>query len=191
MKQEINNLTSEKGFIQKELKSLSELLESKNALIEEYKKKVTSSPSRGEALKEIESKIDNQNIKLIEELKSQLLKEEETNKQLKESNSKYKQSISEYQSKIELIALKEKEYPVEEFEKMKQRINVLEKDFEEKNMQHAEELDLMSSMFHGFGIYAFEEIHNLSQMNSMSNSNLNVSLNHSMSMTSDRKFNFS
>lgn len=168
---------------------MSELLESKNALIEEYKKKVTSSPSRGEAFKELESKIDNQNVKLIEELKTQLLKEEETNKILKETNSKYKQSISEYQNKIESIALKEKEYPVEEFEKMKKRISDLEIEFEQKNNQHAEELDLMSSMFHGFGIFAFEEIHNLTQMN-MNNSNLNVSLNHSVSMSSDRRYDF-
>lgn len=106
----------------------------------------------------LESKAREQSSKHIEELHSKIKELEDQNQSLKDNNSKYKQTILELNEKVETIKIKEKDYPIEEFENLKYQVQYYESELESKNKMHEIQLELVSSALHGFGaIYLAEQ----------------------------------
>lgn len=159
MKQEISSISNEKASLAHEIESFKSILETKNALINEYKKNISEVNS--DSMNALESKSREQSNKHIEELHSKIKELEDQNQSLKDSNTKYKHTILDLNEKVESIKLKEKDYPIEEFENLKYQVQYYENELETKNKMHEIQLELISSTLHGFGaIFLAEQFHN-------------------------------
>lgn len=150
MKQAANSAVNEQNSLANEILSLKSILEIKNALIEEYKK--NSIDATSESLKQLESKAQEQSIKLAESLQAKNKELEDQCNELKEQNSKFKQAVANISEKFEQVKQKEKEYPVDEFLRLRCHVKMLETEIEEKVRMHESQLEMVSSVIYGLGL---------------------------------------
>ena len=139
-----------------ELKSVS-LSSGNNALIEEYNKKVSNVISQHNDHKiELDNIMNDQNKMLLEEQQSALSKLEESNTKLKEENLILSMKIKNLET--ENLKNKNNESESKENEKLRKELSKLEEELEYKERIHDVQMDMICSVFHGFGIYAMQEI---------------------------------
>lgn len=72
--------------------------------------------------------------------------------EVNEQNLKYKHIVTEITEKFEQVKQKEKEYPVDEFLRLRCHVKMLESEMEEKVRLHENQLEMVSSVIYGLGL---------------------------------------
>lgn len=138
--------------------NLSEKTKKREALLNHKKKLDSEIENHQSQFKALENIINDQSNKMIEDLKAKIDYLENKNKEL------MSEKINENKDNNEIKILKK------EIERLKEEVLTI-------TAQHEEELDNVSNIFHGYGVYSIQEMNKISNRSDISESLINYTTN--------------